>query len=228
VKCAIMQPTYLPWAGYFNLIEQVDAFVFLDDVQFRRGSWQARNRVLLQGREHMLTVPTRRMGLDTRICQARISERSDWWRVHWRTLEAAYGKAAHGAEVLAILASHYTTEASPLLSELNQAIIEGICRALGITTRFVRATDLGCAGDRSIHLVNICESLKCDQYLSPAGSREYLEQDGFTGLTTVGLAFQEFTPVPYTQYRTTGFVSHLSIVDVLANKGVGFTKDYIG
>ena len=60
MRCAIMQPTYLPWAGYFNLISQVDRFVFLDDVQFEKQSWQTRNRILLQGEECLISVPVRK------------------------------------------------------------------------------------------------------------------------------------------------------------------------
>jgi hypothetical protein len=57
MMCAIMQPTYFPWAGYFSLLGMVDVFVFLDDVQFVRGSWQNRNRVLVAGEEHWITFP---------------------------------------------------------------------------------------------------------------------------------------------------------------------------
>lgn len=59
MKCGIMQPTYLPWSGYFNLISSVDIFVFLDDIQFNRRSWQTCNRVLLRGEEYMLSVSTK-------------------------------------------------------------------------------------------------------------------------------------------------------------------------
>ena len=62
---SIMQPTYLPWIGYFDLIAKADIFVFLDDVQFSRRSWQQRNRVLLDGKEMMLTIPTKNKGKRT-------------------------------------------------------------------------------------------------------------------------------------------------------------------
>ena len=57
MKCAVMQPMYLPWAGYFNLISSVDRFYYLDDAQYERGTWQNRNRILLNGQAQFLTVP---------------------------------------------------------------------------------------------------------------------------------------------------------------------------
>ncbi|MDP2030674.1 MAG: WbqC family protein [Thiobacillus sp.] len=222
-----MQPTYLPWAGYFNLIGQVDNFIFLDDVQFERRSWQSRNRILLQGKEYVLTVPVNKVDRGTLISKITTSGEIDWQKDHWQTLKSAYGKAAHGSEALDILEPFYCGAPPSLLSEFNQAIIQRITEALGIGTRLVRATDLQCEGRRSMHLIKICEALGCDEYVSPRGSMEYLEQDNFSDCTATRLAFHEYTPAPYPQNHAAGFVSHLSIVDVIANAGLEFTKAYI-
>ena len=87
---AVMQPTYIPWAGYFNLIDAADAFVFLDDVQFARGTWQARNRVLSDGKEHMLTVPTKRVTLQQQIKDVEIQDEDNWRRKHLALLTQNY------------------------------------------------------------------------------------------------------------------------------------------
>lgn len=222
-----MQPTYLPWAGYFQLMGQVDTFVFLDDVQFERRSWQSRNRILLQGREHLLTVPIAKAERSTAVNAIRVSQDVDWRRSHWQTLLSAYDKAAYGSEALGILEPFYHGPPPSLLSELNQAIIGGIAAALGIATRVVRASDLQCGGRRSQHLIELCSALACDEYISPRGSMEYLEHDDFTSSTSTRLSFQDYTPEPYPQRQVAEFVSHLSVVDVIANAGVEFTKTYI-
>ena len=82
MKCAIMQPMYLPWAGYFNLIAAVDTFVFLDDVQLERQSWQTRNRILLGGKEVLLSVPTQRVPLDTPIELIALADATRWRHRH--------------------------------------------------------------------------------------------------------------------------------------------------
>ena len=228
LKCAIMQPTYIPWSGYFNLIASVEAFVFLDNVQFERQSWQSRNRILLQGREHLLVVPVERAPLSTAICDIVTSEsRSSWRRHHWMTLKAAYGKARHGRELLDLLESIYASEEPIHLAHFNMAIIECLAQALRLPARFLRASGLDCDGQRTERLIEICEKLEADTYLSPRGSAEYLATDGFTTATAVNLEFQAFTPAPYKQYRAESFASHLSIVDVIANTGLAHARAYV-
>ena len=73
-----MQPTYLPWAGYFNLIAQVDVFVFLDDAQFQKNSWHNRNRILLNHGTHWITVPVNRKALSQTINKSSVDEKQNW------------------------------------------------------------------------------------------------------------------------------------------------------
>jgi hypothetical protein len=222
-----MQPTYLPWAGYFNLVCQADRFVFLDDVQFERQSWQCRNRILLNGKEHLLVVPVKRDGLATTINQAVISSHDNWRITHWRTLVSAYAKAPHGWEVLSLLKSFYEDDGTTSLSVFNQSIIVALSSALGINVNISLASELGCEGARSMRLARICEAMNCDEYLSPIGSSDYLRDDKFTELTKIKLSFQEFSASPYPQYRSNMFVPRLSIVDVIANRGIRFAAAYI-
>lgn len=227
MKCAIMQPTYLPWSGYFNLISNVDFFIFLDDVQFEKRSWQTRNRILLQGQEYLISVPVCKARRDTPVHEILISKKTDWRRKHWLTLQASYGRAPYGEEVLTLLEPFFNEETPELLSDFNQAIILRIAQALSLRAKFIRASELNCGGVRSRHLTEILRKLECDEYLSPKGSAEYLEEDRFVELSGISLTFQEFQPAPYGQYRTNTFISNLSIIDVIANIGLEATKDYI-
>jgi hypothetical protein len=222
-----MQPTYLPWSGYFNLLAEADKFVFLDDVQFERQSWQSRNRILLDGKEHLLVAPVKRDGLGTLVKDATISDENNWRRTHWRTLQAAYGKAPYGEHLLAALKPFYEEKATQLLSDLNQSIIRVLASMLKIDTPTFRASKLGCDGQRSVRLAKICETLGCDEYLSPRGSEAYLNEDNFGEEAGVSLSFQEFEPARYKQYRAERFVSHLSVVDVIANLGADGARAYV-
>lgn len=225
--CAIMQPTYLPWAGYFNLIASVEYFVFLDDVQFEKQSWQSRNRILLDGKEHLLSLDIKRTPKNTVIKNIYMNEKQNWQIKHWKTLKSAYKKARYSDEVFSILAPIYTSEIQLSLSEFNQHIIKKISHLLGLNVNFLRASDLSCHGKRSQHLLEICAKMDCDQYLSPIGSKEYLLADKFEDQTSVRLFFQNYTPAAYPQYKSDTFVSHLSIIDVIANIGIQDTKKYI-
>lgn len=226
MKCAIMQPTYFPWAGYFSLIDQVDAFVFLDDVQYERGTWQNRNRVLVNGQPHWLTVPARREFLGQAINQVTIDEKNNWRQKQFKLLSQAYAGHPYSADMLnaakIIVAPDLTH-----LSKLNIKIITDLCRTLGITTKLLRSSELGIGGSRTERLINICEHLECDEYISPMGSAVYLAEDGFVEKTSIRLSFNDFVPAPYVQVNTQSFVSHLSVLDILANLGWRGTTAHI-
>lgn len=220
-----MQPTYLPWSGYFNLMACVDVFVYLDDVQFERRSWQSRNRILVNGREHLLTVPVRKASQQTILSEIETAP-DEWMKSHWQTLRAAYANAGYGKEMLSLLEPAFG-DSPRFLAETNCRVIALLADALDIRTRTVRASDLGCPGHRSEHLISICRRLECAEYLSPQGSREYLEDDGFASRSGISLTFQSFDALPYPQVRATNFVSHLSVIDVIANMGLEYARQYI-
>jgi hypothetical protein len=228
MRCAIMQPTYLPWSGYFNLIASVDVFVFLDSVQFEKQSWQTRNRILLQSREHLIIVPVVHAPLSTPICDIITSDRRSNWRYdHLKVLQAAYGKAPHGPELIELLEPFYALPSPVRLAEFNIALIECLTGLLDLKTRFVRASNLDCYGERTQRLIAICEELSASTYVSPAGSADYLAEDDFARNTNIPLEFQSFVPAPYPQYRANVFTSHLSIIDVIANIGMADTRTYV-
>ena len=223
-----MQPTYLPWSGYFNLIALVDVFVFLDNVQFERQSWQSRNRVLLQGREHLLAVPVEHAPLSTPVCEIVTSERRGNWRHdHFKILQSAYGKAPYGRQLIKLLEPYYSSPAPVRLAAFNMAIIECLARALNLPVRFITASSLECTGKRTQRLVAICKQLSANTYVSPQGSADYLADDDFAGSSDVLLEIQSFMPAPYRQYRSNGFTSHLSIIDVIANTGLANARTYV-
>jgi hypothetical protein len=227
MKCAIMQPTYLPWSGYFNLIASVDTFIFLDDVQFDRRSWQSRNRICLNGQEHLLSVPTRKAPRDTLIKDIELAEDSTWRISHRTILQQAYAKSPQGDEVCAMLDEIIADDRMERLADLNIRIIKGLCEKLTLSTRLLRASEIGCSGKRSAHLHNLCLAIGADYYLSPEGSREYLAADGFAAMGGVELAFQDYRVQPYRQAGTKDFISHLSIVDMLANIGAAESRRLI-
>jgi len=217
--CAIMQPTYLPWSGFFNLIARADKFVFLDDVQWQRRSWQVRNRILLDGSTYMLTVPVQRCPRSTRLDAVRFAAGSDWTAKHLALIKQAYGKADYGRELIDFLEPFYSVMDDLFLARFTSRLTISLAQRLGLDCEFFWASDLACCGRRSEHLKNICIRLNCSKYLSPLGAEEYLELDGFEDLSAVRLELQSYLPVPYRQLGSDSFVSHLSVVDVIANLG---------
>lgn len=225
VRCVIMQPTYLPWAGYFNLISQADHFVFLDDVQYERQSWQNRNRVLVDGRVHWLTVPAVREELGQPISAVEIDDNIRWRAKHARLIEQSYSKHDHIADAREILPMIIDPSRTKL-ADLNIAIISVVANRLGLAPSFHRSSELGISGPRSARLLRICERFGCDEYLSPVGANGYLERDRVFDGAAVRLRFQDFVPAEYAQRHAGAFIGYLSFIDVLANLGWRATREY--
>ncbi|PZU94879.1 MAG: hypothetical protein DCE90_13740 [Pseudanabaena sp.] len=226
MKCVIMQPTYLPWAGYFNLISQADIFVFLDDVQYERRSWQSRNRILLNNQPYFLTVPVHSLSQSQIINTIKLDDSQNWRAKHFKTVEHTYSKHPYQKEILIVLQCLFDKSVQNL-SELDIVLIQILAEHLGLSTKFLRASELNIDGKRSEHILKICEYLNCHEYLSPIGSKEYLQEDKVFEKSKINLSFQEYQPKPYPQLKCSNFISHLSIIDVVANIGWQGALEYI-
>ncbi len=181
----------------------------------------------MAGQELMLTVPTCKVGRDKLILDVSPDNSSDWRSRHWRTLQAAYVKSPYGGMMLDALRPVYTDEMITGLCDLNQSLITRLASCLGIRAQMIRASELKCGGKRTEHLLDICRAIGCNHYISPAGSQEYLEVDGFTRQVAVSLEIQRFVPRAYAQHGSNQFVSHLSVVDVFANLGHDGASAYV-
>lgn len=222
-----MQPTYLPWAGYFNLMTCVDEFVFLDDAQLQKNSWHNRNIILINHQSHWITVPVKRTALGQLLTGTQLCEGVAWRRKHSTTLQQTY--ARHPCkEAVRELAEFILEDNSASLATLNIRLITHIARRLDISTRIHRASEMVVNGRRTEKVLDILRYLHASVYLSPAGASGYLEADGFTLQSDIELQLQAYTPHPYPQYSEKIFVPNLSIVDVLANLGWSVASTYIG
>ena len=220
MRVAISQPTYLPWLGYFDLIDQVDAFVFLDTVQFEKRSWQQRNRIRVPGGLSLLTIPVVVKGrFEQRIRDVEI-ESSHFVHKHLRSIETNYRRSpffgTHFAQMADILE---TCVAGTRLADLNVHLIRWLCAALGIKIPLLRSSEMGLEGCRSDLLLSICRALGADYYLSTPGSANYLLDDvpQFTG-AAIEVAFQHYEHPQYRQ-QFLPFWSHASVIDLLFNEG---------
>lgn len=219
MNVAIMQPTYMPWAGYLRLIARAGRFVYLDDAQYERGTWHQRNRVLLDGQPHWLTVPVRRLRLGESLLEVHVDDAAHWRRKHLALFTNAYGRHPHAREALGLMRRATDSTGITSLALLNIALIEHCCEALGLATERLRASELGVGGARTGRVLALCAHLGATTYISPPGAREYLEADGFRDQDAVKLEFDEFHAPAYPQQGASGFVSHLSVLDVVANIG---------
>lgn len=212
-----MQPTYLPWMGYFDLIDQSDLFVFLDNVQFEKQSWQQRNRIKTAQGPLWLTVPVyQRLG--QKIVDVRINSKGGWKRKHRMSLHVNYNKSSFWPMFSPIFEKIYQQEWD-FLVELNIHLIELICQKLKVEYNFIRTSQLESAHGKNVDLlISICQSVGADIYLSPAGSKTYLTSNQSFKKKRILLKYHQYEHPTHPQLYG-DFISHLSVVDVLFNKG---------
>ncbi len=222
---AIMQPTYLPYLGYFHLIAQADVFVFLDDVQFARRSWQQRNRIWGAGGEVMLSVPVQKADRDAAISTIETAETERWREKHLNAIRHAYARRPFFAETMAFLEDQLGTP-TPRLADLNSNLITIAAKRLGLTTEFVQASALAASGERSHHLLAICQAVGASDYLSPMGSRDYMVEDGVFAQANFPVRFQGFVEIPYDQGHEP-FTPFMAFTDAVMNLGWDGTRDLI-
>ena len=223
---SIMQPTFLPWLGYFNLISRSDVFVFLDNVQFETRSWQQRNRILVNGESVWVTVPVSKpQGSSTLIRDTLINFNHFKPEKLCETLKRAYSKR-DGFDVLMEGLIPLIESAGPYLAELNEALIVGISKLLNLEATFVRASKLKTFGSKSELLESILLNFDNARYLSPKGSEVYLNELNGEFPSGIPIEYQDFHH-PYYDQKLKEFVPFMSIVDAIGNVGISQTRDLV-
>jgi len=227
MKIAIMQPAYIPWIGYFDLIQRVDTFVFLDDTQFEKQSWQQRNRIWHNGDYRYLTIPVITKGNHfANIMDVEFDPTKKWSKKHLLTIEQSYAQCSHTKEILSVLESALCLECTKLV-DITIPIIQTISNRIGFNTKFVRSSELAVSGKRSQKLVNIINALGGKYYLSPNGAKGYIDEDCLLPTSEICLEYQNYSLKDYPQKIAGSFVPYLSIVDLVANVGFERAKQYI-
>lgn len=215
---AIVQSSYVPWKGYFDLINSVDEMVLYDDRQFTRRDWRNRNRLKTEHGIAWISIPVRVKGKYLqRIDETEIVDQS-WRTRHWRIIEQAYRRAPHFEFAHDLLKDLYEGCNETLLSGINRYFLQALCGALSIDTPLVPSTTYCAAGARTERLVAICQAAGADRYLSGPTARSYLDHAQFD---QAGIAVEY---IDYSDYRTYDqlyppFVHEVSIIDLLVHTG---------
>jgi WbqC-like protein family len=219
VRLAAVQSNYIPWKGYFDVINQVDEFVFLDEVQYTRRDWRNRNKVKVHGSVQWLTIPVEVKGrYHQRIDETRIADDA-WATKHFETLVHAYRRAPYFDETVGLLEPLYRRHAdTEMLTDVNTDFIAAICGHLGIRTRLSRSTDHATSDERSARLLDLCRALGANEYLSGPAAREYLDVKSFAA-AGVRVLWADYSGYP--EYPQLGgeFEHGVSVVDLIFNTG---------
>ena len=220
--CVISQPRFFPGLHYLHRMMVADVFVIFDTVQFNPRHEENRAKIKTPSGPHWLTVPVRQASREQRILDTRIDYSRPWQDGVLKTLQHLYGKApyykTYAPAVRAVLEARPET-----LTELDRASWGPALERLGVTCRFVRASELPVSGRGPQLLLDVCKCLGAKTYLSGGFGRDYLDPAAFAreGVT---VNFHDYHYPEYPQ-RFEGFVPFLSYLDALFN--VGLERDLV-
>lgn len=217
LKGVITQSNYIPWRGYFHLMDSVDIFVILDEVQYTKRDW--RNRNFIQSNQGLitLTIPVKTKGKYYQtIYETEIAE-MHWKRKHLNAIYLNYKKAAAFEQYYSTLAQIYDACETTSLSTLNVYLLREIASLLGITTEIVLATNSNLT-DRNLRLINICDKLNITEYHTGISAMNYMDLQLFekAGIQVVFHNYQNMIPYPQ---HSNKFVDKLSIIDTILHCG---------
>jgi hypothetical protein len=213
----VSQPMFLPWVGLFEQVRLSDVFVHYDDVQLPQGrSFMSRVQIKSSNGVSWLTVPIDRTKSGKLLGDVVLSNQEDWRSKHLKTIRHAYAKAPYFHlmfEIAEKIYSHPTNH----LSEFNINAIQQIAQWLGLSPQFIRSSEMGVEGASTQRLVDLCESVNCDVYVTGHGALKYLNHEKFEE-RGIAVRYMDYRKVPYRQGHGE-FTPYVSIIDAIANCG---------
>ncbi|MEL6535475.1 MAG: WbqC family protein [Bacteroidota bacterium] len=217
MRISIMQPYFLPYIGYIQLLAASDVFVVYDDVNFINRGWINRNNLLLNGAPHRFTIPLVKASQNKKINEIGISGDEKWRDKLLRTIEAAYKKAPHFQKTFSWLQTVLTYPEKNLGGYVAHSL-EAITQYLELPARIVPSSTIYQnqalkAGDR---LMDVCKQEGAEVYINPSGGQELYTKEQFAS-QEVNLQFLIPKAVAYPQAGVDKFVPWLSILDALMN-----------
>jgi hypothetical protein len=225
-----VQSCYVPWKGYFDLINLVDEFILYDDRQYTRRDWRNRNRIKTPNGPRWLTIPVLVKGRYHQRIDETIVEDPSWASLHWEAIRHNYGRTPYFAEFASLIEQLYlgTTERS--LSLINRRFIEAVCKVLTIDTPISWSTDYEAMGDRSERLVSLCLASGASRYLSGPSAKAYLDHAQFSA-HGIEVVFMNYEGYPEYPQLYPPFDHHVTIWDLILSVGeraTAFMKSFGG
>ena len=220
MNVVILQPSYIPWRGYFDQIKRSDLFVFYDDVQYDKHGWRNRNQIKTAQGKQWLTIPVYSRGVTggVPIKDVRIDWSKPWAKNHLKSLVVAYNKAPYFKEYLPLLESYFARH-NDCLADFTIETTISLARRLGITsTRFMRSSELpGLEGQKTDRVISVLKQVGATHYICGPSASSYMEPEKFK---YAGITF-EYMQYEYPEYQQLypPYDPYVSVLDLMFMTG---------
>jgi hypothetical protein len=217
-KVAIVQSNYIPWKGYFDLINSVDEFILYDDMQYTRRDWRNRNVIKTSQGLVWLTIPVQAKGKYLQKIKETVISEPEWGRRHWRTIAHNYSKADYFRYYEQRFEELYLGWQETFLSQINYRFLAAICQILGIKTTLSWSMDYQLIEGKTERLIDLCRQAGAALYISGPSAKGYLDETLFG---EAGIAVQYINYANYPEYcqLSLPFVHQVSVLDLIFNAG---------
>lgn len=218
-KVAIIQSNYIPWKGYFDMINSVDVFILYDDMQYTRRDWRNRNKIITPKGLQWLTIPVAVKGkYYQKINEVEISDPS-WAKKHWGSIVHNYHNAPYFNDYKNVFSSLYLGMNETCLSKVNYLFIKAINDVLGISTTIRWSSEFDLKKGKTEKLLDICQSIGATEYLSGPSAKGYFDEKLFikNGIPVKWMNYENYPEYP--QQHDYPFEHGVTVLDLIFNKG---------
>lgn len=220
-KIAILQSNYIPWKGYFDLINMVDEFIIFDQVQYTKNDWRNRNQIKTKQSIQWLTIPISHKESDQKIIDTKIADLK-WNTKHWRTIQQNYSKAPYFKDFKEIFEDFYLSNSEEYLSQINFKLIKIINEILGINTTIKWSSDFDLVEGQTEKLLGICKQAGADTYLSGPAAQDYFDED-IAKQAGIKVEWMDYSSYPEYNQLHQPFEHGVTILDLIFNEGPNAT-----
>lgn len=229
-RIAIVQSNYIPWKGYFDLINSVDEFILYDDVQYTHHDWRNRNQIKTPNGREWLSIPINTSGhFGQAINETTVSDES-WPRRHWDRIRQIYRDAPYFRSYATVFEDLYLRCTEKYLSNINYRFILSINQILGIHTPLRRSEQYEKGTDRTDRLISICRQCGANTYVTGPKASAYLERSKFDE-ADIQLEWANYHGYPQYRQLHDPFEHGVSIVDLIFCAGENapsYMKSFLG
>lgn len=215
-----MQPTFLPWLGYLNLMATVDIFVYLDDVQISPKSFMTRNRIPKgENSFHWLSIRENKISKieDRFLNNTQVTDISETFNIISENIKNSYKDSKLRELFISKLQSELNTSKS--IAEINIGLIDFLLDSLEIDVMTIRSSRLKAVGSKSEKVLNILNNFDWSSYVVVPGAVEYMRADPLWSGLESKLKIYNYEPTPYKQSNSKEFMPFMSSVDALLELG---------
>ena len=216
-KVAILQSNYIPWKGYFDLINQVDEFIIYDEMQYTKNDWRNRNKIKSHTGIEWLTIPIRQEQLSQKIKDTKIFN-FNWNKKHWKSIQINYSKAKCFQEFGPVFEELYCNCTYQFISEINYYFITAINNLLDIQTKISWSTEYNLIDGKTERLVDLCLQAGATEYISGPAAKDYIDKSLFDQ-QNIKLSWIDYSGYPEYNQLYPPFEHGVSIIDLILNEG---------